>query len=936
MLGFSRHDTLYREARPKELQSQSLLSSSVNLQVSFPASKAASVVQKEGIRDHFRPSQETPLSDGGERRNPPHAGTKKAAIEIISLLSSDDSSSDDDENETDENDLLAERLQSLTLQPISIQDQASPSDSGPNYCAVTDQRGLCSPEQGDDDNERGASLLIVESPSVMHNVKLCSTPILFEEGGGGERENELEERSPDIDDDQILSEDNISSTPILKESSFSEHDTSDRAEEGSPEKQDISARIATTPILFDDGDVENEPSEQDRSTSSSSSSSSSEGDATSLVVEKSVSPSDQYFATTPVLCNDRETECNQGQTESFESSTSETASPNSSTPDPADRHNTTPILFENDEEVEHEEIVQEYCASFLDYNYEHDRFAPREGEYEPDDEDYSESIAQLDSSECENSCWIPELVEIQSLLQHVHDKQSSEKETKAALSPPEVGHFPRTDQRKDEVVEAASDTITTLNELGAGNRRRSSVDRFLNNCAQPDLFFSPPAIRNDCPPDSSMQQSTDSRRISLPSNIIDFSTVMKALESCGRDGIHKESSPEFFKTQQNFLDTPSEAVSRVIVHTMSKPAMPFICISSDSEARSSNVSNQSSISRDSILSVDLMADRFPTDNCTSPLVAAKDFAQSQERTDIISLRAFDSSEKFGIQRETFTQEYQDILGSNAISASTNTSAVMDCVEVLDMFDALQDDSFNSTKLKSDSAAYLNEQMPFERSGSSPCSTSIPTIDTKFNVLSSIPDPKPSSDDEHDTLEAFPTDTYSDSDSKDAMFVIDHASEETMCKSSETFPQPSTVPVSESAVDILTPARSLVEHDIPDALLSYSHLHDVVVEPFHLSIGDTIESAAVLVASGNRNMLSSLRSHGVVWDDVLMPLKPVDCLTAEEIRLYNDCIIEANAQDDILQAAVLFMRAISICDSDMNLHCKLAWICNTLKRRPSII
>jgi hypothetical protein len=141
----------------------------------------------------------------------------------------------------------------------------------------------------------------------------------------------------------------------------------------------------------------------------------------------------------------------------------------------------------------------------------------------------------------------------------------------------------------------------------------------------------------------------------------------------------------------------------------------------------------------------------------------------------------------------------------------------------------------------------------------------------------------------------------------------------------------TVNESETAVDTRrTPARALDEQDIPDALLSYTHLQDVVVEPFP-ALGDA-KSAATIVASSNSSLLSSLRSHRVVLEDILVPLKPVECLTTEDIRLYNDCIIEANAHDDMLQAAVLFMQAISICDSDFKLHCKLAWICDTLKKQ----
>ena len=928
------------------------MSSAVSVQVSFSDSKApATTVHKGDIRNHFRPSES---DNSGNKRKPISPDTKKP-IEVISLLSSDESSSDDGENEGDVDDQLAESLQSLKLQSVStpILEESPLKETGPSPDSTHKQQdsyenGSTTPllfedeveneyDLGDQQRsfpEQDASSIAEELEGSVEvqdpRENRSTTPILVDDSDDN---SESSLPSPFIDDDIEITPPDRIATPILfetaeeaeyelgeqecpDESSFSDHEATSIVK-ATPDKQDSPDHIiSTTPILDDeDREEEYEPqSEQECSHSSTPEHDSSSTSSLNDTPEKQ--DLSEIMSTTPLLHDDSTTASPSPPSREHDASSTQSSLNNSSS---------TPLLLEREPEIQEysdkdDDDDPAHKATPLHFKTEKEAAT----EYEPCEQEFSESMALLDSSECENSCWIPELVEIQSLLQNCHDYPLSEPDKKVTAPPTQHGPFKHL---TIEDAAVANNTISPLKELSPVNRRRSSVDRFLNNCAQPDLFFSPPVPRNPSEFESELKSSWDSRT-SLLSNI-DCPTFMSVQEPQNRDGGHLVvSSPR--SQQQIFLNTPSEAISRVIVHTTSKPAIPFLCVSSDSDT--STVSKHS-ISRDSILSVDHMADRFVTDDVTSPVIQVIPDPSSSGgkwQAAVDSRKIDDSLEDIQmciLQKESNSFRTDDVSEqspdrNDEIAASKQVDVLIDSMESITLSDsqcvnifptielALPSNSSNM-ELKSDCPASLEESNSFSNR------ISTTTWTSGAEVLAPLYE-------NDETIEAFGTDIYTDHLDLDTYLTIDSYSEETIRQSV------GTVHKSESVADTHTPARSPVEQDIPDALLSYTHLQDVVVEPFPLL--DDATSAATIVASRNSSLLSSLRSDGVVLEDILVPLKPVEGLTAEDIRLYNDCIVEANAHEDMLQAAVSFMQAISICDSDFKLHCKLAWICDTLKKQ----
>jgi hypothetical protein len=63
------------------------------------------------------------------------------------------------------------------------------------------------------------------------------------------------------------------------------------------------------------------------------------------------------------------------------------------------------------------------------------------------------------------------------------------------------------------------------------------------------------------------------------------------------------------------------------------------------------------------------------------------------------------------------------------------------------------------------------------------------------------------------------------------------------------------------------------------------------------------------------------------------LRPPELLSHEEVERYNNCIGQAvthEANGDLLTAADWFVQAVTICDADLMLHGKLAWLFDELK------
>jgi len=120
------------------------------------------------------------------------------------------------------------------------------------------------------------------------------------------------------------------------------------------------------------------------------------------------------------------------------------------------------------------------------------------------------------------------------------------------------------------------------------------------------------------------------------------------------------------------------------------------------------------------------------------------------------------------------------------------------------------------------------------------------------------------------------------------------------------------------------------------ILSFNHLKDLTVHPFLLNSidenGPTLSSA---LHASNMLFRSYLTAHGVqeIIDVERAIIHSPESLSREDVERYNSCIEQAvtnEANGDLLAAADWFVQAVAICDADLMLHGKLAWLFDELK------
>ena len=466
----------------------------------------------------------------------------------------------------------------------------------------------------------------------------------------------------------------------------------------------------------------------------------------------------------------------------------------------------------------------------------------------------------MDQSECDNSCWIPDLVEIKSLRLGNSDSDLIENIT---------GQFSL--ENTSSFSNPNSQVTSSTSNIEEAIHQKSTEDNIFANYAQPDIFFSPIPIGES-------METLRRRSSGMENEAIEQLSVSKMFDSTALKPFTVN-----FAVDNDYLHTPNEVLDKVMVMTSSKrSAVPFSCISSDSDSDHSSHGSNKSLNphRDSIDSVDNMAERFGfsgPSSCTltNPLPEDSAKESSFDNGKLVSLTPI----------STCVLSQQEVLSDKSTSQSP-------------------------PEISRENVSTISSE--HER---------ISSLDTA-GILAQISDVE-------SAKENYLVDLFSYTEVANLSAIVGSSSESIGVEL-----QSPPVTVNHSIAKSPNENPALVSERVctPDALLSYSHLKDIVVPQLKLSSTSSIVDIESLDVS-NMEMVSFLTSQGIELEGGMPSLKPVaDLKTTEEVDTYNSHIAAAAAQTDHFQAAAHYLQALSICDADLKLHGKLAWLFSELKRR----